>query len=228
MSDEAERASEPEAQPDPELVLGVLSRGRLEGLRRCVNSALTYAGVPIRVIVAFDADPSTYKAYKAPGGVQKLYLHPRHYYTRGMNALYEAIRSTGADIFGITNNDCEFVTPGWAKLAKRELLNGFEDGHGVVEMTNYGSLFSFVTRVPFIEERYGGELFNPAYLMYYADRERMKDLEADDLYIHPVPGFVYAKESRDEVKHEGYSFFDADKRMYYRLHPEDVEDIKVR
>lgn len=213
----------------PEIVLITLSRGRLPSLRRTVNSALANAGVPINVQVFFDDDLPSYNAFEPPPGVSKHILTPRHYYVRGINKAFRHLVDLGVDIFAVCNNDTEFIQPNWAAQAKADLFDTFEEGFGVAELSNAGGkLHTFVSRVPFYQREFGGQLFDPAYLQYYADRERMKQLEANNFRFHYIPGFAFNHEVRDAVNAEGRSFFQSDKETFYSRHPEELERDRAR
>jgi hypothetical protein len=209
----------------PELVVVVLSRGRMAGLRRVVNSAIAYAGCPIAVLVMFDADFDTFQAYEPPASnVTKLIYNTRQYYVRGMNKACHILKEKGQDVFCIANNDLEFIKPGWAVLAKNQLFSTFEDGMGVVELSNDGgSFYNFVSRVPFWEEFNGGpQIFDPCYTQYFSDKDLLGRLEKAEKFIHFQPGFTLSHPAYDEIKIQCMrDFFQQDGIQYYRKHPEE-------
>ena len=211
---------------NPELTLIILSKGRLESLRRAVNSAIAYAGCSIRVEVFFDDDVSTFEAYEPPPGVGKHLLMPRHYYVRGMNAAFMSIAKDGVDVFAICNNDQEFVEPEWVRKVKEELWTSFEGGRGVLEIGNgAGHLNVFVSRVSFFAEFFEKAIFDSRFLQYYADTDLLKALKEMDKFVYLIPGFVVTHTAYDEVYFEGRQFFDEDQLSFMKKHPE--HDLKL-
>jgi len=205
---------------NPELTLIILSRGRLQSLRRAVNSAVAYAGCSIEVRIFFDGDTATFEAYDPPLGVTKHLLIPRHYYVRGMNAAFMGVAETGVDVFAICNNDQEFIASNWAVKAKEELWGSFEFGNGVIELGNSaGRLDTFIARVPYFIEHFGGALFDSRFLQYYADTDLFKELKEREKLIYYIPGFVITHNAYDEVNFEGRQFFDEDQLAFIKKHP---------
>jgi hypothetical protein len=197
----------------------------MAGLRRVVNSAIAYAGCPIAVLVMFDADFDAFHAYEVPsGGVTKMLYRTRQYYVRGMNAAYRTLRDKGQDVFCIANNDLEFIKPGWAVIAKNTLFEVFEDGMGVVELSNEGgSFYNFVSRVPFWEEFNGSpQIFDPCYTQYFADKDLLSRLEKAEKFTHFQPGFTLPHPAYDEIKIQCMQdFFQQDGMQYYKRHPDE-------
>lgn len=215
-------------QPDviaPELVLVVLARGRMAGLRRVVNSAIAYAGCPIAVLIGIDADPDLFFAYDVPASnVTKILFRTRQYYVRGMNALYRELGKQKQDVFCIANNDHEFIQPGWAVRAKNALFEAYEDGMGVMELSNEGgSFYNFVSRVPFWQEFNGApQIFDPCYTQYFADKDLLGRLEKAEKFHHFQPGYTLAHPAYDEIKIQCMrDFFYQDSLQYYMKHPEE-------
>jgi len=210
---------------EPLLILSVLARGRLPGIRRTVNSAIANAGAPIIVFVFFDADKATFDAYDAPPHVHKFLLEPRHYYVRGYNAAYRTMKEAGADVIAIANNDAEFIQPNWAVGAKEQLFEAFPEGKGLLELTgDAGKCAHFVTRIPFIEEATGGWIGHPALTMYYSDRWLL-DIVEDKLgrYLHisypdnERPGWVVQHNEWEGVSAEVKPWFPIDRAAYHAL-----------
>ena len=204
----------------PDLTVIIPSRGRLESLRRCVNSAIALATEPPSVIVYFDDDKECYEAYNQPPEVEKALFGPeRLYYVTTMNTALKDLINQEVDYFIVANNDQEFIEPGWDQIALDKFEEKFPDGEGVLEIGNHETLSynTFISRTQFWQEHFDSQLFDPRFVQYYADTERVDRLNCDDWLARLAPGLVNTHACWDEVKHSGLEMMKRDKEAYDSL-----------
>jgi len=203
----------------PNLRVIIPSRGRLTSLRRCVNSAIALAAESVSVIVFFDEDEECYEAYDPPPNCRRVET-TRAYYVKLMNTAFDFIVDEGADHFVICNNDQEFIEPGWDIVAMRKLYEKWDDGMGVLEIGNHESMSynTFISRTSFWQEHFNGKLFDPRFIQYYADTDRVKTLNENDQLARISPGLVNTHLCWDEVKYGGRQFMTRDKEEYDKKH----------
>jgi len=198
------------------LTIIISSRGRIESLRRCVNSAIAYADQRPEILIWFDDDPECYDAYNPPPQVYRYDLQPRAYYVKLMNYAFSKLNLV--DHFIVCNNDQEFIEPGWDVIAMNKLYEKWPDGMGVLEIGNHEDLSYnvFLSRTKFWNDRYDGKLFDPDFIQYYADTDRLVSLNANRWLARIGPGLVNTHTCWDEVKHSGRLNWDVDKTTWGR------------
>ena len=132
------------------LTLIISSKGRLESLRRCVNSAIAYAKHRPNIEIFFDDDQECLDAYAAPPNVYTVITQRREFYVALMNMAFASL-SHDVDHFVICNNDQEFIEPGWDIIAMNKLYEKWPDGMGVLEIGNHEDLSynTFLSRTKF-------------------------------------------------------------------------------
>jgi len=194
-------------------------------LRRCVNSAIAYARSNINIIVFFDGcdNEPCFNAFEPPPNVIKyVAFYHRGYYVNVMNYALECLNSDfdDEDLFVTCNNDQEFMVPGWDRIASKALFDYFPDGMGVVEIGNHADLSynTFISRTSFWTKYYDGQLFDPQFTQYYADADRLQELESKDQFARIYPGLVNTHSMFDEVWHEGRQFMTRDKEVFDEKH----------
>lgn len=197
------------------LTIIISSRGRLESLRRCVNSAIAYADRRPNIEIYFDDDQECFEAYTCPPNVVKDDIMERAYYVAIMNHAFDNLASD-VDYFIICNNDQEFIEPGWDIIAMDKLYEKWPDGMGVLEIGNHEDLSynTFLSRTSFWVEHYDGKLFNPDFIQYYADTDRCASLNTTGHLARLGPGLVNTHSAWDEVKHSGRQWMARDKAIW--------------
>jgi len=199
------------------LTLIIPSRGRLESLRRCVNSALAYAQDEVEILIGFDSDYNCYKAYKFSNKSFGVPFDHRQYYVSTVNRLFnEILLWEDVNLFAICNNDQEFIVPNWDRIAKNKFSEHFPDHMGVMEIGNHPDMSynTFISSVWFWQKYYHGILFNPAFKQYYADTERLMSLEQNGHFARLYPGLVHTHTMFDEVWHEGRQWMERDRKVW--------------
>jgi len=206
------------------LTLIIPSRGRLESLKRCVNSAIAYADQRPKICIFFDDCSEYYDAYNPPPQVFRYDMQPRAYYVKLINMAFHALSKGTMDHFIICNNDQEFIESGWDIIAMDKLYEKWPDGMGVVEIGNGETLSynCFISRVEFWNKHYNGKLFDPRFKQYYADAERLACLNANEQFARIYPGLVNTHSCWDEVKHSGRQWMARDKEVY-----EDIDNAQL-
>ena len=160
-------------------------------------------------------------AYESPIGVKCYGSESRFYYVKTMNALFKSlVINDNVDLFVVCNNDMEFMIHGWDNIIIDALYSQFDDGMGVLEIGNHADLSynTFISRVGFWTKNYNGELFNPDYVQYYADADRLEELKMNDEFARMYPGLVNTHSMFDEVWHEGRQHMLKDKETYDAKH----------
>lgn len=186
-------------------------------MRRCVNSAIAY-GVDIDIAVFFDDDAECFDAFAEPPNCGKYLVTPQNYYVTVMNTALEWLIEEGVDHFVICNNDMEFIEPGWDRIAMNKLYEHWPDGMGVLEIGNHADLSYnvFLSRVKFWAERFDGKLFDPDFIQYFADADRLVSLEKKGWIARLNPGLVNTHSCWDEVKHSGRKHWMVDQTTFGR------------
>ena len=170
---------------DPKIVMGIVTRQRPEQLRRCITSALATCGLPLRFAIGFDDDYWGYNQCPQFAAVTKEFLVPRHYYVRGKNAVYDIARDMAGDeaeYFVLSNDDSEWLCPGWGQRAVELLESAFPDGQGCLELFSAGHLAHFIARFDFLDSFTGGVIADPRYTMYFSDTHLRNLLIEQDKY----------------------------------------------
>ena len=156
------------------ITVGILSRNRPEALRRCISSIAATINCDHQIIIAFDED---YNGYISPTAewtnVSAVYLHPRHYYVRGVNALYRNMKKINPemDFFFVSTDNIEFTTQGWGQKLMDLHETTYPDGKGVTEILGPGVCSHYLARKKFFDEDFDGYLANPVYTQYGSDDE---------------------------------------------------------
>jgi len=208
--------------------IGVLTRHRSIQLRTCVNSAIATVGCPAQVTIAFDDDRAGYESCVDWPGTSHLLLRPRHYYVRGVNALFHHMRRLAheqdrvLDYFCILNNDVEFVRGNWGPAGINYLSSKFPDGMGLVELVGPDVLGNYISRAALFDEHFGGRIAEPCYTMYFSDSELLNRLKQMGRYSHadlPSQGSLPDKILQHHVVHdslrsEAFSWFPVDRQVY--------------
>jgi hypothetical protein len=98
-------------------------------------------------------------------------LKPRHYYVRGMNELYNAMKRLYPEMhyFVISNDDAEWMAPDWGEMAIQTFEKLLPDGKGVLEMADPTSCAHYLSTREFFDEEFGGVLCRLEYTHYYSD-----------------------------------------------------------
>ena len=164
--------------------IGILTRHRLSDLRRCATSAMATVGIPANVIIAFDDDLSNFRACPNWHWAMKFPLPMRHYYVRGMNVLFALMKqyNPNLDYFVVTNDDSEFLTPGWGEEAISTLHERFPDGMGVLELAHPDLCAHYVSRRAVFDAHFEGNLAHPEYTMYFSDNHLRNSLKDMDMF----------------------------------------------
>lgn len=143
----------------------------------------------MRVAIVFDDDPVSYDMCPRWPYAQAINVTPRHYYVRGKNRLYQLAKGMAGDTeyFVMSNDDSEWLRPGWLAAAEEALEKQFEDGMGILEMFMQGHCAHYITKFKFIDEYMDGRLGDLRYTMYFSDTDMM--LKATDVkrYCAIVP-----------------------------------------
>ncbi|KKK95153.1 hypothetical protein LCGC14_2675670 [marine sediment metagenome] len=164
----------------------ILSRNRGTILRRCLYSIMATCDVPYRITVAFDDDPDWRAIENIAPQAARILLRPRHYYVRGVNALFQHARTCTPemDFFVLLNDDVEFVVSGWAEGIIDFLKKQAPDGEGIVVLDEPEKCANYLSRVSFFDKHFDGLLAEPCYTMYYSDSELMERTKALGRYSH--------------------------------------------
>lgn len=204
--------------------LGILTRGRPGDLRRCITSALATANEQIGVVVAFDDDHVGWNTTPEYKGVSRTLLLPRHYYVRGMNALYRFLQKVAADNsetlehFAVCNDDVEWLAPSWPQLVRETMVREFEDGQGVLELADVDKCATYAGHAGLFARHFSNRLAEPCYTMYCSDTELLVRLRALDKWrfvVHPTHGAVCRHaEVRDALRTEVKRWYESDRELY--------------
>jgi hypothetical protein len=164
------------------------TRQRPEQLQACINSIIATCGTfTPRFVVGFDDDYTNYSLFlktSRNAEVQAHYLAPRHYFVRGMNALFKAANDAWDDFdyFVVCNDDDQFVYGGWDGAALDGYNAQFPDGLGVLELAFPKRLHTYFSRAQLFNDYFYGRLYNTAYTQFCGDHELLETLNAADKY----------------------------------------------
>ncbi len=170
------------------VALGILTRGRPADAIACAQSAVDCAAIasstPLPVYILVDDDRAAFERIAVRLAAQphiKVGLLPlRHYYVRGMNALFAWMADDGVDHFVVSNDDVTFVRAAWDRLALQHYQDACGDW-GVLELAGPELCAHYLSRVAFFVEHFDGQIAEPAYTFYCSDtelRERCRALGA--------------------------------------------------
>jgi hypothetical protein len=111
-------------------------------------------------------------------------LSPRHYYVRGKNAVYRLARtiSDECEYYVMSNDDSEWVRPGWLESAQGALEDHFEDGMGILELFMQGHCAHYITKFKFVDKYLDGRLGDPRFTMYFSDTDMLIKMQAINKY----------------------------------------------
>ena len=172
-------------RPD-HLIVGLGTRNRLVELRRCITSIASTAGIPVKIVVAFDEDYASYIELHDYPYVSKVLLQPRHYYCRMMNVLYrkmhEVAEEEGSTHFVLAHDDSEYALWDWGNKALDIHMGAYPDGNGVVDLFGPSMCSHYISTFKFIDEQHNGQLADPRYTMYYSDSDMLNKLAEKTQY----------------------------------------------
>ena len=196
-----------------EITLAVLTRGRFEDVIQCITTARATATGKLKVVVVVDDDIKTYTGLEQWAGsrdnVKVVYLHPRHYYVRGMNALYKHVDT---EYFVVSNDDVSFTHQGWDERA----LTAVRKCGGIVELAGPDLCAHYITSRTFIDLSFDGLLAEPAYTFYCSDtelRNRARVLGA--YHFLPESGLVHHVKN-DRVRSDASYWMATDRETFKR------------
>jgi len=158
-------------------------------MRRCIRSARNTVDCDLNIFVAIDDDDSYFTIPCIPlvGECEMTVLRPRHYYVRGMNALYTWMRPH-IDYFVVSNDDVTFDMKGWGPYVIAKLNEHFPAGEGILELAGPELAAHYATRASFIDGAFDGLLAEPAYTFYCSDTELRNRAKALGRYVfQPAP-----------------------------------------
>lgn len=207
----------------------ILSRNRATLLRRCIYSIMATCDVPYHITVGFDDDPNWQNLKSIAPAATGILLRPRHYYVRGVNALFRQARLNRPemDFFVLLNDDVEFVVANWASRVLAFIKEEVPDGSGIAVLDAPDKCANYLSRVSFFDEFFDGQLAEPCYTMYYSDSELMARAKALGRHFHGslrvkteggamemkvLKHFVTDDDMRDEV----LRWSNSDKRTFER------------
>jgi hypothetical protein len=175
----------------PPLTLAILTRRHRLAVQ-AMESAVATAGCPLQVVIAFDDAPrevcEAMSVLLHCSNVRSFLLPVRHYYVRGMNALYHDMRTppTSADKFVVINDDVLFTMRDWGPYVLDQYAQRFPDG-GVLELAGPDLCAHYISDVGFMDKMYNGRLADPRYTMYYSDSHLMRHMKKLGRYAY-CPG----------------------------------------
>jgi hypothetical protein len=174
-------------QSEPRIVLGFVTRSRPQHALQCVQSAIdTFGQGTLKIVICVDDDLDTLKALKERkfSNVSLVLIQPRHYYVRGMNTTFLAMRSLCPDMnyFVTASDDLRFKQESWGRNVVDTFERLFPDGNGVLELSTYMGCAHFISSASFFMKRFQGNLFNPAYTQQCCDTELRNILIEEHAY----------------------------------------------
>ena len=202
------------------ITLGIPTRGRLNNLWNCIDSAEALASEPFRLVLLLGDDEEGYKIFSQNTSLNLFAFlsTPRMFYYHDLQLLYQHMHEVGdLDLFVIANDDCEFVVQDWDRIAKEQLYENFDDGMGVVSFWQH-PFHTFMSRAKLFDEQYDGILAPEDYVFYFGDSERHADLMERGQWVQSNPPLI--KHPMDAVHSDPtkypYCWFERDKRVYER------------
>lgn len=161
------------------ITIGIPSINRLDSLRRCINSIAATIGTDFRICVGF-SDEIGYNHLPPYPYVDKTLLLPREYYVKDLNRTFDFMKDTAPeeeplDYILITQDDSEFIKPGWGPLVVNSLHRNFPHGMGAIEMFNPNGFSNYITRASLFDQ-FDGKLLPEEYKHYFADSVRRQQL----------------------------------------------------
>jgi len=168
----------------------------------------------------------------------KILLTPRHYYTRGKNAVYRAAKEVGRQLgrqvyYAQTSDDSEWLYPDWGKMAVNALESSFPNGLGVIELFQLGHCAHYVTKFEFVDGFLSGNLGDPVFTMYFSDTDMLIKCSNVDRYRAATPTGSMAEQSRNRIvthamnatgDHTAFevqqAWWDVDADTFYKRYPE--------
>ena len=207
------------------LTIGVLSRRRGHAVQ-AVESALATVGCDAQVVVAFDDEPlamlDAIMAFRGRRNVHAVLLPIRHFYVRGMNALYAEMKLLGADRFVVVNDDVFFTTRDWGPYVLEQYAEQFPEG-GIMELAGPDLCAHYLSDVRFIDQYCDGKLADMRYTMYFSDTHLMAQAKGLSRYRY-VPGpvgrpIVDHRILNDPLREELKYWYAVDQREFDLCHP---------
>ena len=207
------------------LTIGVLSRRRGHAVQ-AVESALATVGCEAQVIVAFDDEPlamlDAIMAFRGRRNVHAVLLPIRHFYVRGMNALYAEMKFRNADRFVVVNDDVLFTMRDWGPYVLERYAEQFPEG-GIMELAGPDLCAHYLSDVGFIDQRCAGKLADMRYTMYCSDTHLMVHVKGLNRYRYvssPTGRPVIDHRILDDALREELKYwYPVDQREFDECHP---------
>ena len=202
------------------IAVGILSRLRPTNCRRCITSVVATIGCDHTIYVALDDDHISKQSLPHYRHCRYHVLQPRHYYVRGVNALFQWMKDSYQDLdyFLIINDDTEFLLLDWGPRILETFDKAYPDGMGLMELSGEGGCTNFITRREFIDSQFNGYIGNPVYTMYFSDSELLNRLKELGCYTrayiegnYPVADHAAEK---DYTRLEVRDWYERDKKVY--------------